>query len=75
MAKLLKVKLVASNEVETTRKAGEMLKNLNIEVETLPPDRVFEERFELPFLETEDGHRYFGIQGIGRFAEGCSKLR
>lgn len=75
MAKLLKVKLVGSGREEATRQAQEMLKNLNIAIETLPAERVFEERFDLPFLETEDGHRYFGLQGIMLFAQHYSQAR
>lgn len=75
MAKLLKVRLIGSDQEKATLQAREMLKNLNITIEALPPDRVFEERFDLPFLETEDGHRYFGIDGIMLFARHYSKAR
>lgn len=73
MAKLQKVRLVGSNEETTTLEAQRMLRNLNIKIINLPPDPFFVQRFDLPFLETEDGHRYFGIRGITRFAQRCSK--
>jgi len=75
MAKLQKVKLIESNEQRITCEAREMLKNLSVKIESLPSDPVFEERFELPFLETEDGHRYFGIQGIMRFTQLYPKMK
>ncbi len=75
MAKLHKVRLVESNKQEITLKARKMLENLSVKVVSLPPDPILEERFDLPFLETEDGRRYFGIQGITRFAQGYTQLK
>lgn len=69
MAKLQKVRLVESNEQTITDEARKMLRSLNIKFISLPPDPFFTQRFDLPFLETEDGHRYFGIQGITRFVQ------
>ncbi len=75
MAKLPKVKFVESNEQRTTLEARRMLRKLSVEVVRLPPDPVLEQRFDLPFIETEDGQRYFGIQGITRFAQRYSRTK
>ncbi len=69
MAKQQKVKLIESNEQEITLEARKMLEKLSVEIVSLPPDPIFEERFDLPILETEEGHRYFGIEGITQFAQ------
>jgi hypothetical protein len=75
MATLQKVRLVESNERTITEKAREVLTSLNIKFISLPPDPFFMQRFDLPFLETEDGYRYFGIQGITRFAQHYSEKK
>jgi len=75
MAKLKEFTLVESDRPDITSEARKILADLNIEVRILPPDPIFERRFELPLLETDDGHRYFGIKGIARFAECYSKTK
>ena len=52
MAKQQKVKLIESNEQEITLEARKMLEKLSVEIVSLPPDPIFEERFDLPILET-----------------------
>jgi len=69
MAKLQRITLVESSEQRIMLEARKMLENVSVEIVSLPPDPVFEERFELPFLETEDGHRYFGVRGITLFTQ------
>lgn len=75
MAKPPKVKFVESNERRTTLEARRMLEKLGVRVIRLPPTPVLERRFDLPFLETEDGQRYFGIEGIARFAQRYFKAK
>lgn len=69
------LKLFESNEEESTLEARKILRNLGLQIVRFPPDRIFEERFDLPFLETEDGRRYFGIQGITRFVQQFSEMK
>ena len=69
MAKLKVVILIESNSQKVTSEARTILARLNVKIIVLPPDPIFEQRFDLPLIETDDGHRYFGIEGIERFAE------
>ena len=69
----MKVKFVESNEQKFNLKARRMLEKLGVEIMSFPPDPIFEERFDLPFIETEDGHRYFGVKGITYFADNYTR--
>jgi len=64
------IKLVKSDESRLNRRALELLMELDgITITILPFDCVLDERFELPFVESEDGYRAYGIAGIRRFVE------
>lgn len=75
MVKPMRVKLVESDNQGLTAEARQILAKLNVEVSSLPTDPALANRFELPFLETGDRQRYFGIRGLRAFAKTFSRAR
>ena len=64
------IKLVKSDKSWLNRRALELLAELDgTTITILPFERVLYERFELPFVETEDGRRAYGVDGIKKFVE------
>lgn len=72
----MKIRLVLSNNEESNQKALEMLTELKtikrlgrVRIVPLAPEPFFEKRFDLPFAETGDGYRAFGLRGIENFVK------
>lgn len=72
---MLSLTLVKSREPWLNRRALTMLGKLsNVTITIKPFDNIVNEHFELPFIETQDGRRAYGLAGIKRFIENIQHL-
>lgn len=65
-----KITLFESTDRQKNQTAQAALSRMNnIEVERVIDYGLLEDRVPMPFIETPEGDRYYGIRSIERFAE------
>lgn len=71
-----KIVLFEGTDTNNNNKAERTLDRLKgLEIETVTDYGLLENRVKMPFIETDEGHRYYGVESIESFVEQKEKKK